>query len=408
MEKKILKNTSWLWGSQIVTKIIAFFYTVYLAKTLGVNNFGYYVVALSYFALISSIADFGINRFFIREISKNSQSVSYYLSSVFFLRIGLVGLFLILFSSVYYLFDPDALRRDIVLIAVFAVLPQSISLTLDSIFIALLKVKYSAIASALFSAFNVIAGVFLLSLGVGLYGVVVALVIGQVFHALMLFVFCIKEKVNWISIFKAERVLEIIKGSYAYGLLGFIGLVSFKVDTLILSYYRGSFETGIYGAAYKFLEASSFVPTALAIALFPVLARLHKNNNNKIRDLYFKSIKTMFLVGLIFMSSYIIILPWIINWFLPGYKASIGVLTILSFAIPFMFIHVPSGQVLLSTDKYLKHLIIIYLALLVTNVLLYLVFIPHYGYWGAAGVTVVSEVFTFSTFFLFLKAKVLR
>ena len=67
--KEILKQSSWLFFAQILTRVIGFFYTIFLANSLGVLDFGLYSVGLAYFSIISSLADFGFNRFLIREIA---------------------------------------------------------------------------------------------------------------------------------------------------------------------------------------------------------------------------------------------------------------------------------------------------------------------------------------------------
>ncbi|EKD90303.1 MAG: O-antigen transporter related protein, partial [uncultured bacterium] len=202
-------------------------------------------------------------------------------------------------------------------------------------------------------------------------------------------------------------IKKIIIGSLPYGLLSVLGLLYFRIDAILLSYMKGSFETGIYGAAFKFLEAVTFIPSAFSLALLPVLARLHESSVKDVKRLYFNSFKVMLVLGLVVWLGYVLILPEIIKAVLPNYLSSIGAIRILSLAIPFMLIHVPAVSVLLSTDKFLKQVLILSVLALVFNIAANLIFIPQFGFIAASWVTVASEVLSFVIFFLFVKNRIL-
>ncbi|KKQ83069.1 MAG: Polysaccharide biosynthesis protein, partial [Candidatus Daviesbacteria bacterium GW2011_GWF2_38_7] len=89
------------------------------------------------------------------------------------------------------------------------------------------------------------------------------------------------------------------------------------------------------------------------------------------------------------------------------YSQSIPVIKILSLAIPFMFIHAPAVSLLLSTDKYLKDVLILSVLAVSFNIIANLIFIPKYGLFAAAYVTVLSEILSFVVFFLLIKKRIL-
>ena len=72
-----------------------------------------------------------------------------------------------------------------------------------------------------------------------------------------------------------------------------------------------------------------------------------------------------------------------------------------------MFIHVPAVTVLLSTDKYLKQVLILSLITVAFNIGANLAFIPKFGFIAASWVTVASEILSFVIFFLLTKNKFL-
>lgn len=403
----ILKQMGWLLSAQLFGRVIGFAYTIYLAKVLGVSEFGLFSAAMAYFSLATSVADFGFNRFLIREVARDRYKPSELLCDISLLRITITTVFFAVFAGILYIYDPDKIRVHLTLLAILAVLPQVLAQTLDSVFVALKKLKFSAIALVTLNITNILFGVLLVSTGYGAIGAVCALIIGEIIYAGLLLFLLHKRKISFLSAVKSTTLKEITFGSLPYGLLGVLGLLYFRIDTLLLVYLRGNFDAGIYTAAYKFLEALIVIPTALSAAIFPVMAKLHQEDLSKMREVYFKSVKLMGGVGILILLCYLVILPEVINKLLPGYKASIEVIKILGLAVPFMFIHAPGVQVLLSTDKYLKQIILLSFFTLGFNVLMNLVFIPEFGYLGAAWVTVASEVLSFFVFFLVIKRRVL-
>jgi len=107
------------------------------------------------------------------------------------------------------------------------------------------------------------------------------------------------------------------------------------------------------------------------------------------------------------MLLFILVLPLLIEVFLPSYLQAIDVIRILAISIPFIFIATPGVQIMLSTEKYLKTVIFLSLFTVAFNITLNLFFIPVYGFIAAAWITVLSEVLSFAVFFLFIQYKIL-
>lgn len=405
--KNILKQSSWLFFAQTLNRGISFFYIIYLARTLGVSDFGLLTAALAYFSILSGVADFGFNRFLIREVAKDSSKASELLWNVVLLRLTLTSILFATFSIILYLLDPDKMRVSLVLLASVAILPQAIAFSFDAIFVAVRKLQFSAASLFISSLATALVGLYLVGNGFGPMGAVNALIIGQVVYAVILIIILYKNERLVLSVIHLTEIKKIIIGSLPYGLLSVLGLLYFRIDAILLSYMKGSFETGIYGAAYRFLEAVIFIPSAFSLALFPVLSRAHDASLRDVKKLYFKSFKIMLGLGLAVLLGYVLILPEIIKIVLPNYLPSVTAIKILSLSIPFMFIHVPAVTVLLSTDKYLKQVLILSVLALAFNILANLIFIPRFGFIAASWVTVASEVLSFTIFFKLVKVKIL-
>lgn len=408
MFRNILKNSTYLIIAQGVVKIITFFFTIYLAKNFGVDNFGLYTIALSYYALFTAFADFGISRFITREIARNSKNLQPLLSNVIFLRFfGMLFIFTI-FAFAFYLLDPQKLRVSLILIIFLAIFPQVIAMSFDNVLVALKKFSLSSIAYTILNLVIVFVGYFLVNNNYGPTGAVIAILIGQTINAVVLMFFIFRQKINITSKIDYKILKSIVLNSLPYGILMVVGFISFRIDSLILAYFKGSYDVGIYGAAYRFLEAVVFIPSSLATVLFPIVANLFETDISKIKPIYSKSILILGFLGTVIAMLYVFILPSFINSFLPNYKPSIDALRVLALSIPFIFIHIPSVQIVLSTEKYLKPALKIFLTIMAVNILMCLLFIPKFGFMGAAWITLVGEILTSLVFLIFLKSRVFK
>lgn len=408
MKALLFKNSSYLLIAQFLVKIVSFFYTVFLARILGVENFGLFTVALSYFSLISAVADFGISRYLIRELARGHKDVSTLVSNILILRLTAIAVVFAVFSVGMSILDPNIDRVSLTLIALLSIFPQAVALTIDGVFVAVNKFKLSAFGLVILSVVTAILGVGLVYSGFGPMGASAALFFGELLYALFMAFLFWKQKFVFKPAIETKILKEIIVGSLPYGLLGVLGLLYFKIDTILLSYMRGSFETGIYAVAYRFLEAIIFIPSAISTALFPILAKLHDSDPEHVKRIYYKGLWVMLILSLPILIGYVLILPVIINFFLPEYVQSIYALQILSLTIPLMFLHTPATVALLSTDKYIKEVIFISVGTLAFNLVFNILLIPHFGYLAAAFITVLSEALSLLSFYLLLKYKVFK
>lgn len=397
--RAILKQTSWLFLAQALGRVIGLFYTIFLARNLGVSDFGLYTVALAYFYLISSIVDFGFNRFLIREIAQNRSKITEFFSNISLLRLTCSSLIFACFAITLYFFDPDKLRVYLSLLVVLAILPQSLGQTIEGVFIALRKLQFSAVALLVTSIITAVLGIVLVTSGFGPSGAAIALSLGQFVYALFLLYLLRKQNIKFLSEVTIPIFKKVIYGSLPYGVLIVLGLIYFRVDVLLLSYLRGSFDTGIYGVAYRFLEAALIIPTALSTALFPVFSK----TTEKTYKLYKRSVLILAILSFFVLAMYYVLLPSFIKIFLPNYALSIDVIKILTLSTPFFFISSLQATFLMSQEKLLNHLIKVSIFMIVLIVILDLFLIPKYSFIGAAWVTVISEFILVLIFSVLIK-----
>ncbi|MBI3485649.1 oligosaccharide flippase family protein [Candidatus Daviesbacteria bacterium] len=402
MKNQIFKNTSILLLSQSIGKVSSFFYTVFLVKNLNVENFGFYILALSYFSIFSAIADFGFSRFLIRESIQKVASLPSLISNILVLRIILTVFSLVFFSFSLRLLDHDSLRVNLILLSVLAVLPQTLALTLDSSIIALQKFSVSALGILVLNLANIIFGVYLVILNHQSYSPILAIFLSQFIYLLFFLFISYREKIFVNISLNFKLMKNILVGSLPYGILTILGLIYLKVDTLVLAYLTNSYSVGIYGAGYKFLEAALIIPSTTSIVLFPILSGLTKKSQSTYQ-FHLKTLFVLFGISVICMAFFIWVLPILIYLIIPKYISSISVVKILGLSLPFFFMNAPQAALLLSQKRFLNSLILISTGVIAFNFILNFSFIPKYSYLASAWVTVLTEILIFVIFFFIIR-----
>jgi O-antigen/teichoic acid export membrane protein len=221
--------------------------------------------------------------------------------------------------------------------------------------------------------------------------------VSHIFYALFIVISLGYVKKVTFKPFDFNLAKSILIQSFPYGVLSAIGFASFRFDTVILSFSRGGVETGVYSLAYRFLEAATIIPIAFGTVLYPVFSELN-NDKPKTKKLFNSSLVVGFFAGTGITLVYWTILPWFLNTFFPeSFAGSAGALQILSLAIPFIFMHIPLGQLILSKESLLKQILLLYTGIFAVNLILMLQFIPKYGLQGF-WITVAAESVTFITF----------
>jgi O-antigen/teichoic acid export membrane protein len=181
--------------------------------------------------------------------------------------------------------------------------------------------------------------------------------------------------------------------SWPVGLSIAFGLAYFKADTLILSFVRPQTEVGIYGAAYRVLEILITVPFMYAGVLLPILSNAFaKKDFPKFKNLVANSIDVMLVFCLPMMAGTWILGERIMTLVAGSEFAESGrILSILIVAVAAIYLNTVFSHIVVAIDGQRK-MIPVYIAVAIAAVIGYLVFIPTYGMWAAAWLTVASEV----------------
>ena len=166
---------------------------------------------------------------------------------------------------------------------------------------------------------------------------------------------------------------------------------------------RDAYDTGLYAAASKLTQATSFAFMAVTIVFAPRYAALHAKNDESAKQKLFDKTR-LFMISTTTAAAfglYLIHKP-VFEIFGPTYIEAAPALLVLLIGYTFNTIWGPVAHAMLMIDK--EHLTMwITLTAVLLNIVLNAIFIHLYGYLGAAIATAISVNARNAALYIFMK-----
>ena len=385
-----------------VAKPLEFALYLFLARSLGVEEFGRYMFALSFTLLFSVLADLGLIPVFAREVARAPQRARGLLRNALTVKLVLgiltVGVALGVSAAT------RAPARTVLLVGVFAV-----SLVINSgalLFEALLKSVgrpgTAGLSVAFQSATALAVGAALVWGGLGALGGACARLVASVAHLLIAAALCrdLLKSGESPAASTGREIRDLLRESLPLAISGAFIALYFRVDSVMLQAMQGERAVGLYGSVYRFFEAFMVVSAAYRSVVYPLMSRAADGPHQALAALCRKSLRVLlvFTIGVAVFFSFgsSTVVTWLFG---APYASAAPALVILLWALPGAFmadtlLHVLTAQRRQVAGTYVTAAVVAF------NVGLNLVLIPRFSFVGAAWATAASETLCFTLLLL--------
>lgn len=391
--RRIAKNTLFLFVSQIISYILAFFYMIYLARYLGAEGFGILSFALAFTGIFSIFADFGLNTLTVREIARDKSLTGKYFNNVISMKVILsIFTFGSLAVVINLLGYPSEAINVVYFVALSSIL-TSFSGIFNSIFQAHEKMGHPSIGLVINNVLMFIGVVIGMYYGFNIEEFAFIFVISSVISLAYI-------SIAYILNFSLSKVKidtsfwkPTLKEALPFGLTGLSSMVYNYIDSVMLSLIQGNEVVGWYNASYRLILALLYVPITINTAIFPSMSKFHISSQDALKLINEKYFKLMIVTGIPLGAAVTILSDNIIIFvFGYGYLQSVIALQILIWTTVFTFAGASFIKLLESINKQLIMTKISAIGVVI-NILLNLVLIPKFSYVGAGISTVITEIF---------------
>ncbi len=253
-------------------------------RYLAPSAYGNYVLIVALLTLLGMLADFGITKLAVREVSNDERSEGDIVGTIVVVRLalsaaaaaGIQGALIALHRSADVRMAAGVASLSLVgtsLLSVVASFEVRLRQYLESIVV----VAGEAVETTLIVVFVVqrrpLADLF------------AATVIGtSLAAALALAVVLVRYRV--VPRFDRRRVVALLRSAAPLAAVGLVGITLVKLDSIMLAAFRSSREVGLYGAAYQPVEYILIGAVTFAATMLPLLTRFARTDQSRLQVLY--------------------------------------------------------------------------------------------------------------------------
>jgi O-antigen/teichoic acid export membrane protein len=386
--ERILRNTSLLAVANVLDRVIAFFVVITIGRRLGKEVFGQYSVGIAVVTIVFQVSALGLNVIVKRQTARDRSSIGRYLGNALSIQVlsGILGVIAVRLFGLIAGYDGSTVQVMVGLAVAFA-LEMLIQLSF-AVFESQERMEYELAVIAVRVLLPLCLPV-VLALGYGLWGILVVWVAINVVRV------CLSL---WLTHARFHSVRpqvdlhfwrHLIGESYPLIFATLFNVIYYRINALMLSFYRGETEVGTFNAAFTFLNMAGVLSVAFLRSVFPRFAQ-QAGQPERLKRTFLAALATMAAAGFAIALLMSLLADTIITVvFTSEFENSSAALVILAWAGFFMFMSSTCG-VLLNATRRQKTVMYITAGMATVNVLLNLWLIPTFGYVGASYVTLTS------------------
>lgn len=391
-------------GTEIVGALMGLVLTSALAKTLGPEIYGQYILALSLAGLFGVGVEFGSNRILVRQIARSPENGSTVVANGLILR-GLAAVIMsILLCSVLLIlgYTPQAVALILVIWLMSCI--NLITTTIRMWFHGLQRMEYDAIIRGTQAVLTTVIGLAVLSLNPSMEAVAFSMVAVSfvTFITTYLVAVCKIEKMR-VSDSTRAGALRLARMGLPILVAGLFASISFRADSVLLSIFSTEVEVGQYGAAYNTVLSLALFSLMLNNVFFPLLSVAYTHGTQTFQTTVRATVRYVGLLGLPMSFGLFTLSEPIINLIYGAeFTPAILLMRIVSPALALMFLSTQLSTVCIALNKQHKILPVLFISAVV-NVSLNIVLIPSTGAVGASIVTTLTEFVALVSYLVILR-----
>lgn len=402
---EIIHGTSIAFIFRCLGAVLAMAFQVAMARILGAEDMGRYVLCVSCVLFVSLVGRMGLDTIVVRQIASHVSvgewgsvgAIRFKTLRIVFGVTLILSICLFLFAGVIarFVFKDETLvlpLRMMVLAAPF----WAVAALQSEMLRGLKKIGQYLFVQSVIMALITFTGVFAVGAVWGLNGQVMVYVFATVLSMLLALGMWRLDKPS-----KLEGGPEIVfsdlwKSSLPMLWVACIQYVNTWIATVILGAYGNPAEVAIFNSASRLALAPGFLLISVNSILGPKFAAIHKTGTRE--ELQRVAAQTTRILFFSVLPLFAVLLIWpkqILGVFGPEFQSAAWVLRVLVISQMTMFMTGFAGQLLLMThhEKDLRNITTIYVAL---NVTLSFVLIHFFGMigaaWAATGSLIVNSV----------------
>jgi PST family polysaccharide transporter len=390
--RAIIANTGWLFGDRILRMGVSLVVGVWIARYLGVQQYGLFNYALAFVTLFTPVLTLGLDEVVVRHVVRETSNKEEILGTTFWLKLlGGIASVILAVGSTVCLGERDFLKISLVAILAIAGIFRAAE-TIELWFQSQVQAKYTVIAKNTAFLLNSLLKIGLILINAPLLAFAWATLAELAMIAIgLVSAYQIKGYSFWQWRWSSSVAKTLLRESLPLIFSGFAIMIFMKIDQIMIGQMIGDREVGVYSAAVRVSELWYFIPAALVSSVAPSIYAAKDNSEN----IYYQRIRQLFqllncvalaiAVPMTFLSDRIVTVM-----FGSSYAEAGTILAVHIWTSIFVFMGFASSPWFIAEG--LNHVSLaktVFGAIL--NIILNYLLIPEYAGLGAAIATIISQ-----------------
>ena len=294
--ERAVVNTAVLATGEVAGKLASFVLFAVLAREAGAAGLGDFLFALAWSQISITPVGLGADRYLLRRLAEDRQVLGDLMWGTFELKLWRSLLIVAVSFGAVNLLGYDMEVRVAVYVLTAGMLLESLGYTVMHVFGAFERGGLAAVGVVAQRMTAAALGLTALAFGYGIVAVSIAFLIGAAVR-LAISLRALRRHIGMPRpVFSTRARRELRSRGLPFAAQDILGLVLDKLDILILSFLASSAVVGLYGAAYRLLEATTFVAFSLAGAFSAQYTYLRHDTRPPVREVFGRSLKLSLLL----------------------------------------------------------------------------------------------------------------
>ena len=389
----LAKNSALQIGGKLLGTVFGLVTFYLMLHFFDTDGFGLYTTAMTYVTIFAIIVDFGLTLTTTQMISEKGVNESKVLGNLVSMRILSATIFMSL-APISALFIPqyDAIM-PIIIIGSVTYFISAIAQMFLGVFQKRLDVRMVVIAETVNRTISLI-GVIAVGLSGGSIVEAALAFLAGIAVQIIIVVFATNKHVKFRPEIDLKVWREIVHRSWPLGISILFNLLYLKGDIFFMSIFNiSATEIGQYGSAYKVVDVMTMIPVTFMGLMLPLMTVAW---SQKHVDQFHKHLQNGFdllsIIALPFACGAVVLGVPIMTALKSDLTLAGQVLGVLGPAVAILYFGSLYGHAVVALNKQ-KLMTWAYAVVAVFAIAGYVIYIPKYGAWAAAWVTLGSELF---------------
>lgn len=401
--RNIAHNTAYQLTGKVLSTLLGVLALGMMTRYLGTEKFGWYITTISFLQFIGILIDFGLIPVTAQMMSEPEHNKTKLFQNLLGFRFVTAIIFLGIAPFIALLFPYPPEVKIAIAISTISFLAVSMNQIFVGFYQTKMKMHIQAIGENIGRIIMIVGLWLLFRQQASFLPIMWMVILNSVVY--MIFMWSMATKYDRPKLaFDWQIWKKIMIKMWPIAISIIFNVVYLKGDTLLLSIFRSQTEVGLYGAAYRVIDILSQMAMMIMGIMLPLLAyHWSRNLKKEFKKYYQQSFDVIMLLALPMTLGIIMTAKQIME--IVGGKEFISSgrpLQILAIAVFGVYLGAIFGHTIVGINRQ-KQTIWIYLSSALITLIGYLIFIPKFGMYGAAWMTVFSEVYVGLMLFLAVK-----